>query len=176
MRTLIVNTLAGPCGGKTTTCWEIAAALKRRGIVVEYVPEYTKELVYEKNWVLLDGTLEHQKEILKEQKHRQDRLYGQVQVILTDAPLLFNLIYLDNCTEEYEKEVVDLFNSYNNLNIFVRRNPAEFTQIGRNHNLEESIKKDKEILDFLDKHDIPFIVYDQKDIDFIVDAIIQCID
>ena len=32
MKTLIVNAFGGPCCGKTTACWEIAAELKKRGV------------------------------------------------------------------------------------------------------------------------------------------------
>lgn len=176
MKTILINALAGPCGGKTTSCWEIAAALKRRGIIVEYVSEYTKELVYDKNWVLLDGSLEHQQEILKEQKKRQDRLYGQVQVIVTDAPLLFNIIYLEDRPKWYVEKVLDIYNSYNSLNIFIKRDKNKFTHIGRNHNLEESIEKDKEILDFLERNDIPYIVYDVNDLENFVDEIIKSLE
>ena len=173
MKTLIINAFAGPCGGKTTSCWEIASALKRKGIIVEYVSEYTKELVYEKDFVTLDGTLENQEKILKEQKHRQDRLYGQVQVIVTDAPLLFNIIYLEEKPDWYVKKVLDIFNSYNNLNIFIKRDKEKFTHIGRNHNLEESIEKDKEILNFLESNDIPYIVYNYEDLDKFVNEIVN---
>ncbi len=173
MKTLIINAFAGPCGGKTTSCWEIASALKRKGIIVEYVSEYTKELVYEKDFVTLDGTLENQEIILKEQKHRQDRLYGQVQVIVTDAPLLFNIIYLEEKPDWYVKKVLDIFNSYNNLNIFIKRDKEKFTHIGRNHNLEESIEKDKEILNFLESNDIPYIVYNYEDLDKFVNEIVN---
>jgi len=168
-----INAFAGPCGGKTTSCWEIASALKRKGIIVEYVSEYTKELVYEKDFVTLDGTLENQEIILKEQKHRQDRLYGQVQVIVTDAPLLFNIIYLEEKPDWYVKKVLDIFNSYNNLNIFIKRDKEKFTHIGRNHNLEESIEKDKEILNFLESNDIPYIVYNYEDLDKFVNEIVN---
>jgi len=173
VKTLIINAFAGPCGGKTTSCWEIASALKRKGIIVEYVSEYTKELVYEKDFVTLDGTLENQEIILKEQKHRQDRLYGQVQVIVTDAPLLFNIIYLEEKPDWYVKKVLDIFNSYNNLNIFIKRDKEKFTHIGRNHNLEESIEKDKEILNFLESNDIPYIVYNYEDLDKFVNEIVN---
>ena len=173
MKTSIINAFAGPCGGKTTSCWEIASALKRKGIIVEYVSEYTKELVYEKDFVTLDGTLENQEIILKEQKHRQDRLYGQVQVIVTDAPLLFNIIYLEEKPDWYVKKVLDIFNSYNNLNIFIKRDKEKFTHIGRNHNLEESIEKDKEILNFLESNDIPYIVYNYEDLDKFVNEIVN---
>lgn len=173
MKTLIINAFAGPCGGKTTSCWEIASVLKRKGIIVEYVSEYTKELVYEKDFVTLDGTLENQEKILKEQKHRQDRLYGQVQVIVTDAPLLFNIIYLEEKPDWYVKKVLDIFNSYNNLNIFIKRDKEKFTHIGRNHNLEESIEKDKEILNFLESNDIPYIVYNYEDLDKFVNEIVN---
>ena len=42
--TIVINAFGGPGSGKTTACFQIACELKKKGYVVEYVPEYAKEL------------------------------------------------------------------------------------------------------------------------------------
>ena len=57
IQTVVVNAFGGPGAGKTTSCWEIASELKKAGYCVEYVSEYAKELVWEGQMELLDGSL-----------------------------------------------------------------------------------------------------------------------
>lgn len=147
MKTIVVNMFAGPGAGKTTCAWQIASELKKRGYVTEYVPEYAKELVWDKNFDLLDGTLEHQKQLLEEQSHRLDRLVGQVDFIVTDSPVLLNAIYYTGSPEEkkgYTDEVYKRFASYNNFSVFIQRGKS-FEQAGRIHDLEQSLKIDQQI-------------------------------
>ena len=56
-KTIIVNLFAGAGAGKTTCAWEIASELKKRGIETEYVSEYAKELVWDNNMEMLDGSI-----------------------------------------------------------------------------------------------------------------------
>lgn len=156
-RSLIVNAYAGPGAGKTTSCLQLVADLKKHGISAEYVSEYTKDLVWEKNEVLLDGSPESQFEILKEQLRRMDRLYGQVDVIVTDAPILLNQIYNKNLTPEYKKMIDELNKQYYSYNFFIERNPDKYDTQGRLQTFEESKKKDAEIASSLKKN---HIVYD----------------
>lgn len=86
--TMVVNLYGGPGAGKTTAAWELAAELKKQGVVTEYVPEYAKELVWDDRLDLLDGSAEHQRAILREQKRRLERLRGKVDIIVTDSPVL----------------------------------------------------------------------------------------
>ena len=65
-------------------------------ICSEYVQEYAKELVWDKNFEMLDGSEKNQKIILAEQQKRMDKLMGKVDFIVTDAPLLLNTIYLNS--------------------------------------------------------------------------------
>lgn len=87
-KTIVINAFGGPGAGKTTACLDITSMLRKRGFVAEYVPEYAKELVWDKNFEMLDGSEKNQKNILKEQQKRMDRLMGKVDFIVTDAPLL----------------------------------------------------------------------------------------
>jgi predicted ATPase len=174
-RTIVVNAFGGPGSGKTTACFHIACELKKKGYVVEYVPEYSKELVWDKNWDLLDGSYEHQIEILKVQKHRLDRLIDQVDFIVTDAPLINNTIYLNDCPEkkEHAKYVLKLFKSYNNFICLVVRDASKYEQEGRLQNLNEAIEKDNEIKKLLDDAKLYYGTYDHKHLDVIVRNAIQ---
>ncbi len=160
INTIVVNAFGGPGVGKTTCSWEIASELKKQGLCVEYVSEYAKELVWDDNLQMLDGTVEHQKVLLDEQEKRIQRLIGKADVVVTDSPLLLNLTYCRDCPEDYKQAVLDRFNSYNNFCFLVKRDLSlDFEDRGRIHNLEESIEKDKEIQGFLKENGIYHGIY-----------------
>lgn len=169
---IVINGYGGPGAGKSTACLEITATLKKEGYNAEYVQEYAKELVYEKDMEMLDGSPEHQYEILKEQTRRMDRLYDQVDFIVTDSPILLNEIYNKELTPEYESLVNELQGEYINYSFFMERDASNFEEEGRIHNLTESIEKDNEIKDMLQKNEIKYKTYNHENVNEIVnDAI-----
>ena len=158
--TLVVNAYAGPGAGKTTACLATVAELKKMGYVAEYVSEYAKELVYD-NPQLLDGALENQYAILKEQIHRLDRFMGGVDIIVTDSPILLNTIYGKDLPEEYASLIKELYGHYDNFNFFVKRG-EDFVQEGRVQNQEESIQKDEEIKKLLKDNQLFFGTFNHE--------------
>ena len=169
---IVINGYGGPGAGKSTACLEITAALKKEGYNAEYVQEYAKELVYEKDMEMLDGSPEHQYEILKEQTRRMDRLYDQVDFIVTDSPVMLNTIYNKQLTPEYESLVNELQGEYINYSFFMERDASNFEEEGRIHNLTESIEKDNEIKDMLQRNEIKYKTYNHENVNEIVnDAI-----
>lgn len=169
---IVINGYGGPGAGKSTACMEITAALKKEGYNAEYVQEYAKELVYEKDMEMLDGSPEHQYEILKEQTRRMDRLYDQVDFIVTDSPVMLNTIYNKQLTPEYESLVNELQGEYINYSFFMERDVSNFEEEGRIHNLTESIEKDNEIKDMLQKNEIKYKTYNHENVNEIInDAI-----
>ena len=171
--TIVINAFAGQGAGKTTSCLEVAEKLKKQGFVTEYVQEYAKELVYDNNLIMLDGHYEHQFAILNEQMKRINRLYGKVDFIVTDSPILLNNTYLneDKNTEvysAYSDSVNKLYGLYNNFNYFVERDTSVFEKEGRIHNLEQSIAIDNELKNMLHNNQIDFDVYTHATIDNIV--------
>lgn len=171
--TIVINAFAGPGAGKTTSCLEVAEKLKKQGFVTEYVQEYAKELVYDNNFIMLDGHYEHQFAILNEQMKRINRLYGKVDFIVTDSPILLNNTYLneDKNTEvysAYSDSVNKLYGLYNNFNYFVERDTSVFEKEGQIHNLEQSIAIDNELKNMLHNNQIDFDVYTHATIDNIV--------
>lgn len=175
-QTVVVNAFAGPGAGKTTSAWEIAAELKKKGMVVEYVSEYAKELVWEGNFTLLDQTYENQMHIYEEQKRRIDRLIGKVDVIVTDSPTVMSVQYLSeekNFPEQIEafrKMAVDDFKQYRTFNYFIRRG-EEYEQEGRIETHEEAKEIDRKIREFLTENHIYFGTYYQHSLGVIADNI-----
>lgn len=171
--TVVINAYGGPGSGKTTSCMNICAALKKEGYNAEYVQEYAKELVYEGNVEMLDGSAGHQFEMLKEQMHRMDRLMGKTDFIVTDSPLLLNTVYNQQLTPVYEKMVSELAGHFTNFSYFMKRDDKNFQQEGRIHDLKQSKQKDAEIQALLKKHDIYYGIYTHDTVDIVVNNAIS---
>ena len=153
--THIINLFGGPGSGKTTCAMSICSELKKLGYSAEYVQEYAKELVYEKNFDLLDGSEMHQFGILQEQMNRVDRLLGgEVDFIVCDAPIVLNGIYNQELTAEYSEMLQNLFHQYQNLSFFIERDVTSYQQEGRMQTFQESVEKDAEIRKMLDSYGI----------------------
>lgn len=165
---VVINAYGGPGAGKSTACMNICAELKIAGYNAEYVQEYAKDLVYEQNFEMLDGSPEHQFEILKEQTRRLDRLYDKVEFIVTDSPVLLNTVYNKALTPEYAEAVGELYKQYTNFSFFMGRDVSHFQEEGRIHNLEQSIQKDNEIRELLDQNGIYYGEYRHDTVDTII--------
>jgi nicotinamide riboside kinase len=153
-----INLFGGPSCGKSTVTTQLFSKMKRKGYSVEYVYEYAKSLVYRKDWILLS----YQPHVFAEQSFPQFKLDNQVDYIVHDSPFLLSLVYLIDHKhlprKEFNDFVLAMFNSYENINIFLERNlEFEFEDYGRNYNFEESIQKEIQIKELLTKNNIPFI-------------------
>lgn len=160
--TIVINCFGGPGSGKTTAAFYIACELKKRGYVTEYVPEYAKELVWEKRYDLLDGALENQTKLRNEQNHRIKRLVGQVDFVVTDSPVLLNYFYLNKETADhvsYLNDLMKISKQYHNFNMLIRRGNEKFESEGRIHDLKQSKNLDKEIEQLLDAQKIYYGIY-----------------
>lgn len=181
MRTIVVNAFGGPGSGKTTASWEICSELKKAGILAEYVSEYAKELVYEMNSPaveeaerakkLMDGTMESQSILFAEQKHRIDRVMGQVAVVVTDSPILLSAVYCNNKTQEFEDDIIRQFMNYDSFNFLMQRGNEGFEKEGRIHDENESKQKDNEIENILNKYGIPYEEYTHETVSRLVSRI-----
>lgn len=171
-KTIIVNLFAGAGAGKTTCAWEIASELKKRGIETEYVSEYAKELVWDNNMEMLDGSLEHQQILYHEQKRRIDRLIGKVDVVVTDSPTLLSIMYLKEPNKDFEVKAIEEYKQNQNFNLFINRG-KEYQQAGRIHSLQESKAVDNKIKQFLKSNNIYFGTYYHSTVNVLVDNIVK---
>ena len=170
---VVINAFGGPGSGKSVSCMDICQQLKKLGYNAEYVQEYAKELVYDKDWEMLDGSPDNQFEVLKEQLRRVDRLYGKADFIVTDSPVLLNGVYNKSLTPEYDAMVTSLYNDFENFTYFVERDASAYQQEGRIQNLEESQKIDQDIKQLLSEKEIYYGIYNHNTIDKIVSNAIR---
>lgn len=168
--TLVVNLYAGPGAGKTTCGLLIAGELKKHDVVTEYVPEYAKELAWDGETKLLDGSCESESIILNEKIRRISRLIGKVDVIVIDSPILQSAGFVKGYHPEFEQYALQIHNLYNNFNIFVQRSD-HYEKSGCIHSFKQSKSLDKKIRKILDRNDIYYITYQHEAIDTMVEEI-----
>lgn len=152
--TRYISFFGGPGSGKSTCATGIFAAMKRRNINCEYVPEYAKSVV----WAGRVDDLRDQFYITGQQHHAMFNLNGRVDYAICDSPLILGSIYApEHYPISFHNLVLWAFNQYDNVNFMVKRREAtKFNPEGRIHDLEQSRAKDQEIRDFLVQHGIPF--------------------
>lgn len=134
----VVNLWAGPGAGKSTTAAGLFNLMKQLGHKVEYVPEYAKDLTYERNY----GNLTNQFLLAAVQDQRLRRLEGHVDWAITDSPLPLGIAY---CTKEYEDWVPEAieaaYDRYDNFDFLVRRT-KEYQRYGRTQTESEALAID----------------------------------
>ena len=145
--TLVVCLYGGPGSGKSTTAAGVFHDLKIKGIDCELVTEFAKKLV----WAKRHHTFNDQIYLFAKQYHSIFNVLGQVQVIVTDCPILLSPIYDIEKRPTLEQLIVEEHNKMWSYNVFLKRT-KKYNPNGRNQTEEESIKIDGEILDLLDKH------------------------
>lgn len=143
--TTVVNFIAGPGVGKSVMTSLVFAKLKINGHNSEIVPEYAKQLVWTEEFELLNNQYHvsyYQNKLLK-------ALDGKTNMIITDGCLLHGLVYNminpDNTSDKdkTKKAILDWFNDYKNINIYLERNPnIRYEEAGRMQDLEEAIHVD----------------------------------
>ncbi|HYT41569.1 MAG TPA: AAA family ATPase [Methylomirabilota bacterium] len=153
--TLCVNLFAGPGCGKSTNAALLYGKLKNAGINIEYVSEFAKDLVWEER----HKALSFQPYITAKQMYKIYRLLGMVEVIITDSPILLGILFTGpGVTDSFSTYVLDIFSSYNNYNIFLKRNNRahKWNPKGRIQSEQEAAFVDLQILNILHTHEIPY--------------------
>ena len=137
--------------GKSTCAMDITVKLKRKGINAEYVSEFAKDKLYENN----GEVFKHQEYLFGKQSFKMGRVKNKVDVIVVDSPLLLCTIYnQDNVLgEDFNKTVLNVFNSYNNKNYLLTRNHP-YEKEGRFQNEKEAQEVRNQITKMLVKFNI----------------------
>lgn len=147
MKTIVVNLFGEPSAGKSTAAMDITAKLKRKGINAEYVSEFAKDKVYEEN----NEVFRHQEYIFGKQSFKMGRVKGKVQVMVVDSPLVLSVIYNADPVlgNNFNKTVIDVFNSYENKNYFLTRK-HKYEESGRFQTEKEALEVRKILLSRMD--------------------------
>lgn len=132
---VIVNLFGVPGAGKSTGAAYIFYRLKASGINAELVTEFAKDKVWENN----EEVFKNQAYIFGKQSFKIGRCVDKVEVIVTDSPLPLSILYNNDSklTESFNRSVMDVFNSYDNMNyLLVRTKP--YNPSGRMQTEKES--------------------------------------
>jgi nicotinamide riboside kinase len=159
--TLILNFFGGPGSGKSTLAAGVFYKLKTNMYNVELVTEFAKDLVWEKR----NSALKCQPYIFGQQLHKIERIVGQTDIIVTDSPILLSTIYAQNYPKSFLHSVVDIFQTFNNLNYFIERGENNYDPVGRNESLEQAESIDEKIKVFLNSNNIPYFAVNKRDKD-----------
>jgi len=144
--TIVINLFGEPSAGKSTCAMDITAKLKRKGINAEYVSEFAKDKIYENN----GEVFKHQEYLFGKQSFKMGRVRDKVQVMVVDSPLLLSVVYNkdDILGEDFNKIVLNMFNSYDNRNYLLTRNYT-YENEGRFQNEEEAQEVRNQIVERL---------------------------
>ena len=149
----VINLFSGPCCGKSTTRAELFVKMKRNHLDIEEVSEYAKDLV----WAGRQAELANQLQVIAKQYGRQKRLIGKVDLTVSDSPLLLSIIYSDETQRSLKNLVMDLWEEFDNLNIFLIRPEGIYNPNGRTQNEEAALEIDNKIEIMLKYYSIPYI-------------------
>ena len=152
---LVVNLTGAPGAGKSTGAAYIFTHLKQLGVNCELVREFAKDKTWEHNMLALSC----QEYVFGKQSYRLARCRDDVDVIITDSPLPLSIIYNTNpaIEESFPKLVMDVFNTYENINIFLTR-VKPYNPKGRNQTEAESDELSIKIAELYDKLGISYSV------------------
>jgi nicotinamide riboside kinase len=173
-KTQVVNLLAGPGAGKSTSAAMVFSKLKKRGVLTELIQEYAKDKTWQEDW----KTLRFQPKVTMEQAWRQYRVMDKVDVIITDTALILGLLYSGwGCTPAFSKYVLELYNEFNNTNILLKRDPSvhPYQKVGRTQTEEEAFEIDRRLAKLLEENNIPYYEITVKADDSHIEEILSLI-
>jgi len=156
----IINFFSGPGAGKSTQAAGLYTEMKKYHMSVEYTYEYPKEVAWEGNI----SQLKDQFYITANQHRNISRLYGKVDYIIVDSPIVLGCFYEQRYGSDYPASFYKtsglsdflwgLFGQYDNINILLKRNDEIYDKNGRLQDLHEAKEIDNEIKKTLDFNNI----------------------
>lgn len=125
-----------------------------QGINAELITEFAKDKVWENN----EEVFKNQAYLFGKQSYKISRCKDKVECIITDSPLPLSIFYNNDeiLGEDFNRTVMNVFNSYNNLNYLLIRTKL-YNPAGRHQTEEESDKLKAPMISLLNNRNIPYV-------------------
>jgi hypothetical protein len=173
--TTVINLIGGPGAGKSTLAAELYAKMKRQQLDVEMVREVAKEWALEGRKI---GPFE-QLSILGEQIKKESSLFGKVQYVVTDSPVLLGAFYFDyNHDQEFMNKMVQDYyrfaqqNGVKFLNYMVPR-CDKYNTTGRFETEQEANDIDDAVYLYMACQDYEFTRFPNHSYSMVLDEILK---
>jgi hypothetical protein len=162
LKTTIINLYGGPGTGKSTSAAYFYYLLKAEGKNVELVREYVKDWAWEGRKI----STYDQIYFLGKQVRRESMLYGKVDWIVTDSPVMMNLYYaqrycspslaagIGEATFSFYRQAAE--DGHKHIHVFLKRNKPYLSE-GRYQTEAEAIEIDEGVNNLLNKLNIPIL-------------------
>ena len=152
---IVINLIGGPGCGKSIISAELFAKFKREYTACDISWEYIKKKLREKALKAIQSQIY----IFGKQQFQLFTMRDEVEVIVTDSPLILSAIYDKSKCQSLKDLVLKEFNSYNNFTYFIERDKkVPYEQEGRYQDLKGAKKVDREVKKFMDENNIKYSV------------------
>ena len=159
---IVINLYGSPGAGKSTVRADLFSRLKRKGINCEEVSEFAKQCTWQKRGL----TLACQPYLFGKQLHETVVLDGQVDVVITDSPLILCCHYgrksSVNYPESFYQSIIDISNQMDTMDYFLRR-VHPYNPSGRNQTEEQSNAVADDLIDILHQAGVEYQMIDGDD-------------
>lgn len=166
--TKVINLFGGPGAGKSTLSAGLFYQMKLMGLNVEQSSEWIKDKLFEDT----PYPFKDQLYTFAKQNKRIREKVGKVDYIICDSPLIQGLVYQLQEPESFKTVMLDYFNLYDNVNLFLER-IHRYQQSGRIQSEEQATKISHKIEQTLIQYNIP---YTKLNSDTSINRIIEVLD
>lgn len=161
-KTTIINLYGGPGTGKSTSAAHLYYLLKVQNQNAELVREYVKDWAWEGRKININDQIY----FLGKQVRRESMLYGKVDWIVTDSPVMMNLFYAEHyCTKHiahgiktlaaaFYKQAED--DGHKHVHVFLKRTKPYLAE-GRYQTETEAREIDTGVKELLTSLGVPFM-------------------
>jgi len=166
-QTHVINMLSGPGSGKSTLAAELYVTMKKAGYNVEFLQEYAKQLVWQKEYDILND----QYFVSKKYYESIKAMVSHVDFIILDSSLLNGLWYNRNNphnesnVDRTEQHILKYYTEFSNILFFIKRGAYAYEKEGRIQTEEESIQIDQDIQNLVREKGFDFIEIDMTQTD-----------
>lgn len=157
----VVNFVGGPGCGKSTTAADLYVKMKRLGLKVELVPEYAKDMVWDR---VNPEDFTEQLNIFNGQHKRVRRLVSHgIDFAIVDSPIFLAILYSDMYSPFFAASSLrniarEIYDTYDNVTINIDRGNIPYQQWGRNESEDKARELDQRVLTYMAETDLPYNV------------------